>query len=569
MLESYRGVLGVVADEHPVLGLALVHHQNLRGQPMVFEDKPFLIEPYADCPKLESWCIRKAVQTGWSEFCIQFALERAGWQGRIVAYVMPTYTVRDRFVQTRIDPLLINVAAYRAKAPGAGLQSAAQLVKKAAGNMRLKRFGAGSLMFLGSNTEVDFVEFSADVLVIDEYDKCDASNIALARDRLRASPYQQILRLGNPTLPSVGISRLFNESDGRKWFHRCDHCGFRQPLDWFLNVVQRDNDGAWMPRDTARWKALAAMPADAPAPPGQDLRPVCLHCHKAFDRRALDAMWVAERPGRQVRGYTCSRMDLLSESLLGLYREWTAAQSSAEGLATFFCSVLGIPYEFQGAKLTSQDLEAVLTAPPLDWAGGEAYEKQTVVAGIDVGAVLHVTIDVITGHNADEQPYRQGRFVGVAKTFDEVADMLRRYRVSTAVVDIGPELHKVQELRDMFIDQGGCTVWLCRFAQAPRAGVQKYGMKLDYQAQIVLVDRTSVFDVAFEDILSGRRSFPEDSFGVLGWSEQMRAPTRMLDESRSKIVWEKTSAADHFRCADVYARIACDLLQMGGTYSAV
>jgi hypothetical protein len=33
---------------------------------------------------------------------------------------------------------------------------------------------------------------------------------------------------------------------------------------------------------------------------------------------------------------------------------------------------------------------------------------------------------------------------------------------------------------------------------------QKYGIKLDYQHQVITVDRTSVFDVAFEDINSGR-----------------------------------------------------------------
>lgn len=567
MLDKYSGALAAITDDRPLLQIALVHHQNTRAQPMSFVSKPYLVEPYVDGHDLDSWVVRKAVQTGWSEWCIQWALERSGWKGRIVAYVLPTYTVRDRFVQSRIDPLLIGVPAYRERAPGSGFQTAAQIAKKAAGNMRLKKFGSGTIMFLGSNTEVDFVEFSADGLIVDEYDKCDAANIAKARDRVRASPYAQMLRLGNPTMPRVGISRLYDESDGRRWFHRCPSCSHRQPLDWFLNFVEHDDDGSWVPRDRERWAGLRG--GQVQATPATDLRPVCLRCRKPWNRIPDGSLWVPERPERKMRGYTCSRMDVLDESMHALFLEWSSAQADPMALATFYCSVLGVPYEFQGARLSSADLEATLTAPPMDWSGGDHYAKQTVIAGVDVGAVLHVTIDVITGHTEDGTPYRQARYVGAARTFGEVADLLRRYRVTVCVIDAAPELHKAQELRDEFVAEGGCTVWLCRFSSAPKAGAQKYGMKLDYQAQIVNVDRTSVFDVAYEDIRQGRRSFPEDCFGVLGWGEQMKAPVRVVDQERGRVVWTEGNAADHYRLSDVYARVAYDLLQQGGTYGAV
>jgi hypothetical protein len=572
MIEQYRGLLAEIVKGNPVLEIGVVHHRNLRGEPISFKDMPYLVELYTDATKMENWVIRKCVQTGFSEWGIQFALQRAGWSNRIVAYVLPTYNTRGRFVQQRINPLIQAVPAYRERTSASvksfvGTSNAS--VKKNTDNLSLKKFnGGGSILFLGSNTDSDFVEFSADLLIIDEYDECDPANLAKARDRLRASPYAQMLRVGNPTLPRVGISRLYDESDGRHWFHKCTHCGYRQPIDWFLNVVRRADDGSWIPRDTKRWQWHKA--GTEKVTKGNDIRPVCLKCQKPWDRVAEGSMWVAERPQfKTTRGYTCSRMDVLYEPLVGLYREWLNVQGNPDALGTFHCSVLGIPYEFEGAKLSAGDLEVCCTADPVDYAGGENYKKQTVVAGVDVGSVLHVTIDVIPKVSEEGEPHRQARLICTCRTFEEVADILRRYHVTVCVIDSMPEIHKAQELRDEFLESGECSVWLARFTATPKAGQTKYGMKLDYASQTANVDRTALMDVAYADIRSGRRTFPEDAWSVLGWSEQMRAPVRVMDEDKGRITWVEGNAADHYRLSDTYARLAYDLCNIGGSYMSV
>ena len=43
-------------------------------------------------------------------------------------------------------------------------------------------------------TKFAFVEFSADTLIIDEYDQCDRDNLAKGYDRLRASPNPKFFR---------------------------------------------------------------------------------------------------------------------------------------------------------------------------------------------------------------------------------------------------------------------------------------------------------------------------------------------------------------------------------------
>lgn len=519
---------------------------------MDFASRPYLVELYADSHHLKEAVICKAVQTGISEWMVQFMFDAAGWRGRICAYVLPNYKIRNRFVQQRINSLLMSIPAYRDRSPGGVIGEAE--AQRGADNLALKRFGRGALMFLGSETGTDFVEFSADVLIVDEYDGCNSSNVALAWNRLRESPFPQRLYCGNPTIPSRGICKEYDDSDGRRWYHRCGGCGERQPLDWFQHVVERDEHGRWVLRD--QQSIRAGIPA----------RPICSRCHKPFTREALDGMWVAERPSDPRRGYHLSRLDVLSDSLNALFGEWQKAQGDPDALKAFFNSVLGLGFEFEGSRLTVELLEAVSRdQPSIDRDGGESYASKVVTAGVDVGAVLHVTISEID-RDAEDRPIRRCRFVGTARTFEEVADMFRRYRVGVAVVDAMPETHKAQELRDTFVDEGGTIVWLARFHPTPRVGSQKYGMRLDYQSQVVQIDRTSVFDVSHQDIVDRRRTFPEDAFLVVGWSEQMRAPIRVTDAERGRIIWTEGSKADHYRLSDVYDRIACDLGDMGGQY---
>jgi hypothetical protein len=559
MLNQYRSTLSGVVNEHPLLGMAMTHHRNLRGGPMSFRDKPYLIELYTDCPTTEDGRIRKAVQTGVSELMIQLALHHAGWNGRIVGYVLPTFKLRDRFVQRRVDPLLERIAAYRERVPGADRGGKS----KKAGNLQTKRFGAGALLFLGSNTSSDFVEFSADTLIIDEYDKCDPVNLALAQDRLRESPYPQMIQLGNPTLPNVGISRLYDEGDRRRWFSRCDHCNERQPIDWFGNVIRRDDDsGAWVPRDIER----AANAAHG----GPDIRPVCRRCRRPFVRTGLSACWVPEdSSGTVPKSWWMSRLDVLSDSLWKLYQEWLLAQGNPIKLAAFYCSVLGIPFEFAGARLDRAILERAATGASMDRFGGEEYGKCTVTAGVDVGGVINCSISVVEAVEGQDEPHRRSVLIQAFRTFEELEDTLRRFRVDVCVIDEMPETRKCQELRDSFINSGGCTVWMCRFYPTARAGALPYGMKPKWRTQQIQVDRTAVFDVSHSDIVEGRRQFPEDVFNVLGWQTEMCAPVRVLNEEKGRIIWHEGSAPDHFRLADVYDRVAFDMLQMGGTYSAM
>jgi hypothetical protein len=552
-----------LAQDHPLIGHAVIYHRNTRQGPMTFRSNPSLVEMYADLPHLEGADICKAVQTGISELVIQLILEASGWRGRIASLVLPTGHLRDRFVQQRINTLLTSVPEYRQRSGGllVSSQDTKERRKKGAENLKVKRFGDGALMFLGSNSAGDFVEFSTDIMVIDEFDQCDPDNLAKAVDRLRNSPYPQLFRIGNPSAVGEGIATIYDAGDRRLFHWVCGSCRERQPIDWFANVVRKNDDGTWEPRDTVRFQSLLY---NAKAP---DIRPVCRKCSRPFERDAAGAAWVAANPGKR-RSYRMTRMDVLGDRLWALFTEWINAQTSKVKLKAFYNSVLGQRFQDTAAKLTDQHIEAVSVGPNNDPAGGAKYAEELVVAGIDVGAVLNVVVDVI--HlDSNGKKYRRAALICAVSSFEAVQDILNRFHVQVAVIDARPETRKAQELRDWALyTQGVTTVWLCQFHPTDRVGTEDYGARIDFHSQILTVDRTQLLDATYEEIVEKRRVLPADCTSIPEFVDQMKAPGRKLDERGNRFIWDEGSDPDHYRFADAYARVAADQAQAGSGFVA-
>ena len=561
MFEQYRGLLNEVCSRFPMIGQALIHHRNTRGQPMSFQKMPYLVPLYDELPKMEGADFRKAVQTGLSELFICLALYHAGWHGKIVAYILPTFAVRDRFVSQRINRVLLNSKRYSSLLPRAN-----ENARPGLGNNKVKQFGSGTLMFLGSNTQVDFVEFSADSLIIDEFDQCEPANLAKAKDRLRASDDPRMYRLGNPTLPNIGVCKLYDESDQRDWFTKCPACGEWQALDWFVNFVMKNDRGDWVPRsnpdiDFNRISRIEDVDYES-----LNILPQCHKCKKTFHVHGLGE-WVAQYPSKSRAGYSLSRLNVIGENLNDLYREWVMAQGDLNRLSSFYTSVLGKGFEYSGARISAEMIYACAEEQDdLDYGGGKDYKNEIVSMGIDVGSALNVVVSVSKERKGKAS--RKTVLVQAVRSFDELKDIMIRFHVDCCVIDSMPETRKAQELRDWAIHEG-IIVWLCRFHPTSRVSGETYGRRLNWRSKICTVDRTQIFDATFDEIRNKERTLPGDIFTVLGFYDQMKAPVRVLDQERSRIIWTEGRNPDHYRCADIYDRIAFDLTTMGGTYGTM
>lgn len=549
-------------SRYPFLGMARVHHSNKRSQPMSFADKPYLIPLYVMIAGLADVTFCKAVQTGLSELLIAYSLHEAGWNDRICAYVLPQYKTSERFVADRIDPLIMRTPAYKNRLPGGdfGLENVTSK-----GNLKRKRFGPrGSLLFLGSNTPSDFIEFSCDVAIVDEWDNCDLTNVSNIKDRTRESDAAQIIRVSNPRLPGRGVTRRWKQGTQGRWNHKCSRCNERQHLDWFKHFVEKDNAGNFWPRDKARMNDRMMG----------DLRPVCQRCGKPWDRVASGGAWVSAEPQREEVTFHISRLDVLSskrdpQPIRAAYKEFITAQTDRNAMKTFWAGFLGWAYEPAGTSVTQEILDAAaVDQPPLDVNGGEKYEDMTVVMGCDVGSVLNVKISSLSINRDDEKhPYvRNTLWTGTVTEFDDLITLIDRYHVDACVIDAMPETRKCKELRDHFAYKGTCEVWLARYHPTPKVGADAFGLRMDYNERVVTSDRTQLLDTCLDDLKFGRNKLPGDIGTVLNFADQMRAPKRIIDEKTQRAIWEEGADPDHYRHADAYERVAVEIHDRSGGF---
>jgi len=501
---------------------ALLRHRNTRSEPMCFDGRPYLLDIYRD--RSQCRVFKKAVQCGISECLIIDAFEAAS-RGLACLYVMPTQEKRDKFVANRVT------RAIRAS------RSYGRLVKAGTGKANsagLKHFGPGVISFVGSNAENEFIEFPADLVIVDEYDRCCQDNMPLVRDRLAASPHKLAAYASTPTFPAFGVAGLFDASDAKEWFVRCDACNHAQPLDFFTNVVRRDGDDyVLLDREWAR--AAGAL--------GRDIHTVCARCGRPIDRLG-HGEWVGRHRGRDVAGYHISQLFVPTCEIRGLWLDWQKALANDWERQRFHNSMLGEPYRAEGSGLALADLAASC----------RDYELPRTAAGctmgVDVGQWMHVRIS-----DHPEPGMRRAVFIGKVRTTDDLDRLLERYDVRCCVIDAQPEALLVRKWQQ---SHRRGRIWRCVYSENDLRELRK-----DHGDGVIHAARTPCLDDATEDILMGRNWLPRNAETLDGgeFAAQMLAPTRQLvsgPHGSKRYVWAGPPA-DHHRHADNYDKIASQL----------
>lgn len=590
---AHGQALSSLARRFPLLGGALTRHQSSRGTPISFRGREYLVELYCVAQR-EGFDAVKAPQLGLSELLIQLALQEAGWEGRIVAYALPTGHLRDGFVNRRVNRLLRDVPAYRNRVREVDLEALRdedqpagsararkvrtrrqvaelrKMRKSSTDSLKLKRLGSGQILFLGAGSDGDFVEFSADTLILDEYDLCwEASelNVLKAEDRLLESAAPKVYRLGNAETSRRGISSIYEEGDAREWHWKCPRCGEWQPIDWLRNVVD-EQDGT--PK---------LLDGRAAADLSRDVGICCLRCRRPFLREeATKRCWVPHRVGVGRKSYRMCRWDSTRTPVRALWTSYLQARISATKLKAWWRAVAARVYEPSSGRLTHSDVMGAAILPPLD------LSARATTAGIDVGTLCHfVASNLVPGPTGHVE--RRAVWVGSIRDEAGVIDALQRHRVEVAVIDGAPEPRFAARVRNA-AREFGCKVFVCSFTGGliPKATDELFGLVRKPEGNGISVDRTQVFDAAADGIRQGRligesdpelpypdvgedfaRLWPSDVDTALGFVSQVCEPVRAIDE-KGRAYWTKTERADHYRLADVYDLVATVLYSTGGTY---
>ena len=506
---------------HPKLWLALYHHRTHKNKPLTFENHYYLKQIYLD--QSDDICIMKSTQNGISEFLIVYATSEL-LQKRAVFYVLPTHELMYRFVSNRWEKSYIYSQFYRALSQQSKHELGKHFETKA-----LKDIGGGVISFAGSQSEVPFTEFPADVLIIDEKDSCNQDHIAMGRERLDHSDVRRVITVGNPTITRYGIHEDYLESDQKLWVIKCSNCNKHIFPDFFMHIVEEVEDNVFIIRDSER---------DLNSP--DDIRPICHHCNKPFDR-FVNGEHVPKYTDRRKSGYQISKLYSGTSRLQDLIKNFNDGLVNDFKMERFYNADLGVPYISKGAKITRDMLNSVVS----DYNMPSHMKSGVCIMGVDVGGVIHVRIDQVLPDKT-----RRAVFIGVVHELQDLFDLCERFPVKAAVIDALPET-RLSKSFSMTLPYA----FRCFFGGEKKDSV-------NIKDKVVTVDRTQAFDVVKENYLLKRVSIPKNASSINGYYDQMMASTRVYDDKRDRYKWDEGTADDHYMLAEVYMSIAEKILVM-------
>ena len=494
------------ASKFPALYLAEYHHKNTSGQPIDVLSRPYQIDILKDdSPHI---VVMKCVQVGISEILIIKAMAKL-YEGWSIIYSLPIESLRNTFVANRIDKTVAIVPFYKH-----GLENATG----SSDQTGMKHFWNGVIKLVGSNSTSSFLEFPADLVIIDEKDKSDLDNLELAEDRLQASTHKFKWEVGNPTFSKFGMHKAYIDSDQKRWLIKCHACGEWQSLDFFKNVVRQTDEN--------EYDLLGASGA------------CCRKCLRSIDRLQTGE-WVALYPDRPISGYHVNQLFSPTVSIAELWQKFQEAQTNATIMQIFYNSCLGLPYEAVGDNLSAALLESKCMD---DYLMPSTAKGCT--AGIDVNwPQLNVRIS-----DYPKPGIRRAVYIGIVHSFAELTTLLQRYNVKTACIDVAPERHKIAEYQQLHKN-----LWAVNYT-----GEIAEFWRVKHDERYVTVDRTQGIDAMVSEILNGRNRLPKNfrSLNSNEYIEQMAAPKRILDIKAKRYKWDEFGEADHDFHADVYDYLA-------------
>lgn len=467
---------------------------NENQKPIEFTKHRFLIEPFDDMsPDI---VVKKSAQVGFSVLAILKSFWLAYYGGMNTIYVLPTQDIVKSFVQPKIDPLI------------AGNPALSKMVRK--DSVTLKQLGNRFVHYKGSSSQREAISTSADILVIDEYDRCIDMGVLNTYDsRLQASDYGWRWRFSNPSSIGFGVDMLYEQSNQKHWFVKCHHCGHNWYMDW-----KREEKNHYVDIERSIY--------------------ACGKCHKEItDVDRQNGEWVAKYPSRSRQGYWFSQMMAPWVSAARIIEQYN--ESSTE---FFYNFVLGKAY-------TPSDL---------------VVNRETILRACSPGHVSKLQVSIGVDQNAANQIYvcmtPQGVFdYGMVESWEDIEHLKLMYN-ATVVCDPNPYPTHPKQYAEKYPDW-----YICYFKE-------KQGLDIiEWKGSVVYADRTRLLDTVATEIAQAKLLFRQRPYEleayIADWQNLYRTTVEQPD-GRSKSQWlKKANKESDFSFATAYARIGLSRL-LGG-----
>lgn len=505
----------------------LLLHNMDHGGPLRFDGYEYLLQPLEDGePRI---VVQKAAQVGATVMAVIRALWFVDVAQKHAMYLFPTHVAALRFSRGRLR-VLIDTNEY--------FQKRFQQVKR---DNHL-RAGSVNLYCHGGRSRAEVMSVPVQYLTIDERDEMYQGRLAgpqpwsavdLARQRLSGQTHSWELNISTPTVPDHGVAAEFAVSDQQHYHPRCPHCDRYVRLSWpeavcLIPEASRETASETASPGSGSWRAMFCCPA-------------CRKPWSRLERRwaIRRGIWIADFPGRSPRGYHLTQLLSPTQTAARLVRQWCEAQGNPSRLQVFHNSVLGLPYVAEGARLDVRFIEEAI----LRGGGLMAAEGHGTVMGVDVGSqCFHVVIAQV------QESLLRIVWAGVVRDWDELAQLVVRFRVSCYVVDAMPETHGARGFLHRF-PQG----YMCWYTQAGRQ------VQVDHNGRTIQAPRTDSLDAMFLRWRLGKVLAPRDLPSE--FSSHLTALVRVIRFNRfgEAVADYIASGADHYAHALNYCELAVHL----------
>lgn len=488
----------------PLAWLLINNAVNENQKLMEFSNHRFLIDIYND--ESDDIVCRKSAQVGFSVLAILKCLWLLKYRQLNIIYVLPTQNLMKDFVVPKVNPLIYSN----------------EFIKREIDSDRenLKSIGKRFLYFGGAASEREAIAKTADILVLDEYDRMVDFNVVNMFDsRLQASEAPRRWRFSNPSQVGFGVDELYNTSDQRMWFMTCSHCNYKSFIDF--------NREAYDVGEKTRFSHYV----------NQDDRTYnCGGCNKILsdeDRRGGE--WIAKYPGRKRHGYWINQMMapwVTAERIMEQYEE--------SSIDFFYNFVLGKAYT--PTDLIVDRLAILRATAPSN------IPRTNVVIGVDQDAggqyFVAMTPDGVFDH-------------GYVDSWERIEHMKLMWN---AVVVCDPKPYGVvpKQMAHKYKDW-----YLCEFKEMKSVNT------IEFKGQVVYADRTRVIDIVANEIINGHLLFRQrpselEATMIKHWANLYRT-TEEKEDGRIKSTWiKKEDRQSDYPFALTYARIGLSKV-MGGS----
>jgi len=516
MLDKYDSYL---QEHHPVFFNAVRNHRTHKGVPLDFVNYPYLVDIYMD---EEGKDLIKSTQSGLSELLMSLDFTYAQL-GKQIFHVLPTDTLVGRFVKNRFDKSVAFSPYYSAIVYD-------NTKGKKSNEMHLKHIGNGAIAFIGSNSTALFAEYPADILVVDEEDECDQSNLEMAVERLSNSEDRREFRVANPTVLNYGIHARWLRSDQRQWYTKAP-CGHWINPHPFKHMLRQVDENEWVIRDERfEWDS------------GKDINLICDKCGKPFPRFGK-GVWSPTYEGRR-HGYHINKLFSTKVTLKEIVERFDRGLANDEVMQRVHNSDFGWAYTAEGASISDEALNKCVR----DFSLKEFHDSSACVIGADVGKKIHVKVSSIAPGGE-----LRALFIGSVDTEAQFDELFSRYKIVAGVIDAMPEMRMSERL---------CRkhpgLFRCFYSRSEKSD------NINLDTKTITVNRTSAIDNVKESIILQKTLLPANAASLPEYYDHMKSSTRMKKKDQDEYEWVETGP-DHLLHASGYELIAKNLLiQLAG-----